>query len=79
MISVKSSKEYFDNLDTAINLIVRQANNLKGQLVESLINKQLKLGFHSFVWDATDFASGVYIYQLQSIDNSITKKMVLMK
>ena len=32
MISVKSSKEYFDNLDTAINLIVRQANNLKGQL-----------------------------------------------
>jgi len=30
--SVKSSKEYFDNLDTAINLIVRQANNLKGQL-----------------------------------------------
>ena len=30
MISVKSSKEYFDNLDTAINLIVRQANNLKG-------------------------------------------------
>ena len=31
MISVKSSKEYFDNLDT-INLIVRQANNLKGQL-----------------------------------------------
>ena len=53
--------------------------NVKGQLVESLINKQLKLGFHSFVWDATDFASGVYIYQLQSIDNSITKKMVLMK
>ena len=53
--------------------------NLKGQLVESLINKQLKLGLHSFVWDATDFASGVYIYQLQSIDNSITKKMVLMK
>ena len=32
MISVKSSKEYFDNLDTRINLIVRQANNLKGQL-----------------------------------------------
>ena len=31
-ISVKSSKEYFDNLDTAINLIVRQANNLKGAL-----------------------------------------------
>ena len=31
-ISVKSSKEYFDNLDTDINLIVRQANNLKGQL-----------------------------------------------
>jgi uncharacterized protein YozE (UPF0346 family) len=31
-ISVKSSKDYFDNLDTAINLIIRQANNLKGAL-----------------------------------------------
>ena len=53
--------------------------NVKGQLIESLINEQLKLGFHSFVWDATDHASGVYIYQLQSIDNSVSKKMVLMK
>ena len=31
-VSVKSSKDYFDNLDTAINLIIRQANNLKGAL-----------------------------------------------
>ena len=44
MISVKSSKDY--NLDTAINLIVRQANNLKGQLgkhpIKQNVNK-LKL------------------------------------
>jgi hypothetical protein len=30
--SVKSSKDYIDNLDKAINLIVRQAQNLKGAL-----------------------------------------------
>ena len=31
-ITVTSSKDYFDNLNTALNLIIRQANNLKGAL-----------------------------------------------
>jgi len=39
--SVKSSKDYFDNLDTAINLIVRQANNLKGQLAKHPIKQNV--------------------------------------
>ena len=53
--------------------------NLRGQLVETIINKKLKMGSHSIDWNASEYASGMYIYQLQSIDNSVSQKMVLMK
>ena len=39
--SVKSSKEYFDNLDQAIGLIIRQANGLKGQLAKHPIKRNV--------------------------------------
>ena len=53
--------------------------NINGQLVESLVNQTLKAGMHQVNWNATGFASGMYIYQLQSKEASITQKMVLMK
>ena len=42
-VKFKSSKEYFDNLFNTIglNLIVRQANNLKGQLGKHPIKQNL--------------------------------------
>jgi hypothetical protein len=64
------------NKDQMISLNIY---NLKGQLVESLINKELTIGSHSIDWNASEHASGMYIYQLQSIDNSVSQKMVLMK
>jgi len=39
--SVNSSKEYFDNLDQAIGLIIRQANNLKGALGKHPIKRNI--------------------------------------
>ena len=53
--------------------------NINGQLVESLVNQTLKAGMHQVDWNASGFASGMYIYQLQSPEKSITQKMVLMK
>ena len=39
--SVKSSKDYFKNLDQAISLIVKQANNLKGPLAKHPIKRNV--------------------------------------
>lgn len=39
--SVKSSKDYMDNLNTAINLIIRQAQNLKGPLAKHPIKRDI--------------------------------------
>ena len=39
--TVKSSREYFNNLDQALNLIINQANNLKGPLAKHPIKQNI--------------------------------------
>ena len=62
--------------------------DILGREVETLVNEQLKHGTYEIDWDATNYPSGVYFYQLTvSSDASTplsaafteTKKMVLIK
>jgi len=52
---------------------------LSGKKVETLISQVMDVGIHDFEWNATSFASGVYLYALESEGHMITKKMVLIK
>ncbi len=58
--------------------------NLRGQLVETLVNETQNPGFYSVTWDAENVASGVYYYRISVETNGRlslqeTKKMVLLK
>jgi len=58
--------------------------NIKGQLVKTLVDKNLPAGSHSIVWNGLDDAnqpvsSGIYFYRLLTDGHSQTKKMLLMK
>jgi len=53
--------------------------NLKGETVATLVNGQLNQGMHSFNFKATGLASGVYVYKLQTGNQSIVKSMLLLK
>ncbi len=53
--------------------------NMLGQEVASLLNKKLEAGVHKVSYDASQLASGRYIYKLVSENKVLTKKMVLMK
>lgn len=58
--------------------------NLKGQLVKTLVDGDLEQGTHSIVFDGTDskgnsLASGLYLYRLQTPNQSISRKMLLIK
>jgi hypothetical protein len=53
--------------------------NLLGQEVATLFNGVQNAGNYVATFDGAEFASGVYLYRLQSGSVSLTKKFVLMK
>ena len=53
--------------------------NVMGQRVATLVNGQLNSGLHRFTFDATQFATGVYIYKLTSGNVTQVKKMMFLK
>ncbi len=58
--------------------------NIKGQLVNTIVNEQLKAGDNVIVWSGKDVhnkptASGVYFYRLKTKDKTFVRKMMLMK
>ncbi len=53
--------------------------NSLGQLVKSLINKEMAAGKYSVNFDGQNLSSGIYYYKLSAGDFVTTKKMILMK
>jgi hypothetical protein len=50
-----------------------------GQRVAVLANEVLQSGAHTYNFDASSLASGMYLYRLQTENFSTTKKMMLIK
>jgi flagellar hook assembly protein FlgD len=58
--------------------------NVRGQLVRTLIDAELKAGSYSIVWNGKDktgqnMASGIYFYRLSSQSGTLARKMFLLK
>ncbi len=53
--------------------------NSLGQLVETLVDKEMESGYHEVNFDASRLTSGVYLYQLQAGEYISSRKMVLIK
>jgi len=53
--------------------------DLMGNHIITLINGTKQAGYHQIVWDATDFASGVYFYRIEAGDFTETRKMLVIK
>jgi hypothetical protein len=62
--------------DSKVNLTVF---NILGEEVGQLINQEMKAGYHQIEFNASHYASGVYLYSITAGDFVETKKMVLMK
>jgi hypothetical protein len=74
------------NPSTTIKFAVTKESNVNlsvynalGELVSTLVNEQLKSGYHQYEFDASNLASGVYIYRIIAGDFVETKKMVLLQ
>ncbi len=53
--------------------------DILGREVATLVNKELKAGNFSVIFNASNFASGTYIYHLTVGDVQLSKKMILLK
>ncbi|MCB9217922.1 MAG: T9SS type A sorting domain-containing protein [Ignavibacteriales bacterium] len=53
--------------------------NILGEQVAQLVNEVKNAGTYSINWDASNLASGTYIYRLQAGNNVIVNKMILLK
>ena len=74
------------NPTTSINFVLKNSGkvnlsvfNTKGEVVSVLANEQMNAGSQSFTFDASNFNSGVYFYQLNVNGITESKKMVLTK
>lgn len=53
--------------------------DILGREIQVLVNEFLSPGNYAFEWDAADHPSGVYYYQITTGEESVTKKMVLIR
>jgi hypothetical protein len=81
------------NPSTSINFDIPDGNNvqvslriynLRGQLINTLVNEVKEPGSYSIQWDGRDLqghqaASGIYFYRLAAGEFSKVRKMVLLK
>jgi hypothetical protein len=74
------------NPATTINYSIPEAGNVEmkvydilGNEVATLVNEAKAPGNYSAVFDASTFASGIYIYTLRANNFVQTKKMILVK
>ncbi len=61
-----------------------QVYNIKGQLVKTLVNKNLEAGIHSIVWegdseDNSPVPSGIYYYKMQTEEYEKINRLILLK
>ncbi|MCP4573797.1 MAG: T9SS type A sorting domain-containing protein [bacterium] len=53
--------------------------DVRGRLVETLVDASLDVGRHDVRFDGTALASGIYIYRLESGTETLTRRLVLLK
>jgi hypothetical protein len=63
-------------VDSEVSLSVY---NLQGREVSTLINGNMDAGYHSVVWDANSYASGVYFVKMMAGEYISTQKLMLIK
>lgn len=74
------------NPTTVINYQLPVTGNVKlsifdvlGQNISTLVNESQNAGNHNIEWNAANYPSGVYFYQLEAGSFSLIRKMILIK
>ncbi len=72
-----STRIHFNLIQTAN--VKLEVFNLTGQKVATLVEETLNAGRHERIFDASGLSSGLYIYRLQTSEESLIRQMILIK
>jgi hypothetical protein len=61
------------------NYVSLKVYDILGNLVSTLVDQEMEAGYYNVNWNASQLASGIYIYRIISGSFMSTKKMILMK
>ena len=53
--------------------------DLSGREISTLVNGNMQTGTHQVIWNTDRYASGVYIVRLESVGNTATRKLAVVK
>jgi hypothetical protein len=74
------------NPSTTIAFEIQKTENVKieiyntlGEKVATVLNDRMNAGPHEITFDASNLASGVYVYRMTAGDTKLTRKMMLLK
>ena len=59
--------------------VILRIYDVLGNEVATLVNEELQAGEHEIIFDASNLTSGIYFYQLSTVNVVLRNKMVLMK
>ena len=61
------------------NKVLLEVYDINGRKISTLIDKNIQKGYHSIVWNGSDYSSGVYFIRMASGGYVSTNKVVLVK
>jgi hypothetical protein len=74
------------NPTTTISFTLPASGNVKlfayntiGEQVAEIVNGFKEAGIYSIIFNASELNSGIYVYRLEAGNNSLTKKMIVLK
>ena len=53
--------------------------DLLGKEIGRIAEGYFEAGYHTVIWDGSDWASGIYLYRLTTSENKVTRKLILQK
>ena len=70
------------NLSLALNqdgFVSMSVFNVRGQVVQTLVDRNMKAGYHNVAWNADGVSSGMYFVRVEMGDNMAIQKLMLLK
>jgi flagellar hook assembly protein FlgD len=87
-LSLKLEQNYPNPFNTTTTINYQLSNsaivnisiyNVRGQLIETLVDGRKDIGFHSVMWNAKGIGPGLYFYQIKAGEITEVKKCLLLK